>query len=727
MAIAHIRDDGSVQSVKEHLVGSADLAINFAKPMGLEVYAELCGLYHDIGKYSKEFQNRITGNGEKCDHSSAGARLLAKEYGALGRLMAYCVTGHHSGLLDFGSLSDESGGTLSGRLSEEYQIPDYSDFSSEIHTEKKSLPQVIESSAENFGFAYSFFTRMLFSCLVDADFCDTEVFMSAGTVKRGIPFEAERLTELLEMHLKKFKGSKGVVNQKRSEISAACIEKAKCDRGIFTLTVPTGGGKTLSSMAFALNHAKKHKNISRVIYVIPYTSIIEQNSNVFSKVLGNEQVLQHHSGYDFKEDDAYYNIKKLATENWDMPIVVTTNVQFFESLFAAKTSRCRKLHNIANSVIIFDEVQMLPTPYLKPCIAAISELVKNYGCSAVLCSATQPAIDEFFPKELPRTNICGGIQNLQEPFKRTEYIDRKGLSTEALIDELAEQDRFLVIVNTKQHAKDLFDGIKGDGAYHLSTLMCPAHRQKVIAEIKKRLNNNQPCKVISTRLIEAGVDVDFPKVYRAYAGLDSIVQAAGRCNREGKLTDSCGNRIKGEVHIFKPEQNYMLRDSQFNREIGAMTEVCKRHAELSSEEAITDYFKTLYTLEGENALDRKDILNRLNKGGIGHRPEDLFRFPFKTVAEDFKLIETDTKPVIIPYDDEAKKLIADLKSRKISQKILRSLQKYTVNLYSNQYDILHEYGQLELIEDEIAVLSNTKKYDENTGLKIDKTFEFLNY
>lgn len=518
------------------------------------------------------------------------------------------------------------------------------------------------------------------------------------------------------------RGNKGDVNQKRSEITVCCVEKAKCAPGIFTLSVPTGGGKTLSSMAFALNHAKAHKKMTRIIYVIPYTSIIEQNSKVFCDVLGYEQVLEHHSGYDFDENDCYYGVKKLATENWDMPIIVTTNVQFFESLFASKTSKCRKLHNIAESIIIFDEVQMLPTPYLRPCIEAISELVNNYGCTAVLCSATQPAIDDFFPKEISVTNICSGISDLQKTFERTEYIDRGDLSAEALIDELLPQKQALVIVNTKKHAKDLFESLKDDGVYHLSTFMCPAHRRQVISEIRIRLEIKLPCKVISTRLIEAGVDVDFPKVYRAYAGLDSIVQAAGRCNREGKLTDSDGNRIMGEVHIFKPETKYMLSDAQFNREVAAMTEVRQRHDKLSSEEAITDYFKTLYTLEGDSALDRKNIVKRFNDGGKGLRRDDLFRFPFRSVAEDFKLIEDDTRQVIIPFNDEAKLMIEILKNQGVSKKLLRSLQKYMISVYSNQYDILNDQGQLEIIMNDIAVLRNAENtYDKNTGLIIDRS------
>ncbi|HOV42114.1 MAG TPA: CRISPR-associated endonuclease Cas3'', partial [Oscillospiraceae bacterium] len=401
--IAHIRDeDNERQPLIDHLTQTAILAALFAGKFYNSELGYYAGLLHDIGKYSDEFQRKIKNRlNIKCDHSAAGARELEK-LGKLGKMLSYCVAGHHAGLPDSGSRFSSAGdGTLYGRLNKEYIVNNYDAYLQEIKNEISLCEPNIKPMGKK-GFSISFFVRMLYSCLVDADFLDTEKFMQNGRIARAEDFDFNEILSKLNKKLSEFSGSSGIINEKRAEILNSCRQKGSEEQpGLFTLTVPTGGGKTLSSMAFALNHLMRN-GMKRIIYVIPYTSIIEQTAKIFKDVFGEDCVLEHHSNYSFPEDenDDKKNIMKLSSENWSMPIIVTTNVQFFESLFANKPSKCRKLHNIANSVIIFDEVQMLPVIYLKPCVRAIAELVHNYKCTAVLCTATQPSINSLFPKDI---------------------------------------------------------------------------------------------------------------------------------------------------------------------------------------------------------------------------------------------------------------------------------------------------------------------------------------
>jgi len=723
--LAHITDiDGErkEQGLKEHLLNTAELSSMFAKEFNNEKFAYLCGLAHDLGKYSDAFQKRIRGNPKKCDHSTAGAREVFKSI-PYGKFLSYCIAGHHSGLQNVGTKFDVgSEGTLYGRLSSENSIEDYEAYKNEIEEKLTLVDHPKIRPLDKAGFSFSFFIRMLYSCLVDADFLDTEKFMSNGKVERIVNYDFNSMVDNFNKEVSKFKGSKGIINEKRTEIFNSCVEKSKMKRGLFTLTVPTGGGKTLSSMAFAINHLIKN-DMKRIIYVIPYTSIIEQNAKVFSNIFGNNLILEHHSNYDFKDDEnENYNIKKLSSENWDMPIIVTTNVQFFESLFANKSSKCRKLHNITNSIIIFDEAQMLPTEYLKPCIKAISELVYNYKCTAVLCSATQPSITKMFPKEIESIEICEDTYKLYEIFNRTKIIQRGKIEDLDLVNEINELQQCLVIVNTRKHALKLFPLIKGQGVFHLSTLMCPAHRKKTISEIRRRLSNGESCKVISTRLIEAGVDVDFPIVYRVNAGLDSIVQSAGRCNREGKLKDKDGNLILGEVHVFEPEQEFIKsQPNAFKRPIEVTDIIKRKYEDITSPQAIENYFEQLYSYNGEKGLDIKEIVKSL-ESGMSPNSRNLdaqINFNFVDVAKDFKLIEDNTHSVIIPFDEKAKDLIEQLRHSKYIGEILRSLQGYTVNIYSNEYNSLFGAGKLDFVKSDIPILRSIDDYDMDTGIKID--------
>jgi len=712
---AHISEDGRIQTVIEHLKGTANKAREYADSFDAGDNAYLCGLLHDIGKYSEAFQKRIYGGKNRVDHSTAGAYELNRRFGEWGRLLAYCVAGHHAGLPDYGSSADsEDEPTLVGRLRRD--LEPYGCFASDLSIPEPQIPALHSDGSA--GMTLSMYARMLYSCLVDADFLDTETFMQNGERKPSYDDVGE-LTRLMDTKIAQLndklaearsrvsQSQNDSLNIRRGEILQSCIDGAESERGLFTLTVPTGGGKTLSSLAFALKHAQRN-NMQRVIYVIPYNSIIEQNAQVFEEVLGAHNVLQHHSGIDYDDKDDVSTYKKLSTENWDMPVVVTTAVQFFESLFANRSSRCRKLHNIANSVVIFDEAQLLPLPYLKPCVLAMSELVLNYKCSAVLCSATQPALGRFFGQLKP-TELYMQARETFPLFKRARLEFAGALDDDTLAARLNAEPQVLCIVSTRKQAQAVYAKLNGEGVYHLSTLMVPAHRRQILTEIRQRLKAGLPCRVVSTSLVEAGVDVDFPVVYRAEAGLDSLIQAAGRCNREGKHPLS-------PVYVFKPEAQYKLPD-MLEMPAGVMRSVTPLFDDAMSFDAIEAYFNELYGVKGDGT-DTKSIVKRLEQN---HRAK---KFPFAAIAKDFTLIEENTRPIVVPYDEAAEKLIAQLRTNKPTRELLRAIQPYTVSVYPQHFRALRDGGWLEIPDKElektdngIAVLADRDKYSDATGLE----------
>ncbi|NCC94375.1 MAG: CRISPR-associated helicase Cas3', partial [Opitutae bacterium] len=489
------------------------------------------------------------------------------------------------------------------------------------------------------GFTCSFFTRMLFSALVDADFLDTERFMTPAKHAWRVPGPSlDELMDALDGRLAAFAPS-GRINELRAEILAHCLDKAALTPGLFTLSVPTGGGKTLSSMAFALDHARRH-GLRRVIYVIPYTSIIEQNARVFREIFPEGAVIEHHSTFDprrtFSDADnagesAEARRHRLACENWDAPVVVTTNVQFFESLFAAKPSRCRKLHNVAGSVIILDEAQMLPVEYLDPCLRTLEELTNHYRCSVVLCTATQPALRREDFAAIRRNGRVPGLSGLDaerelapepdrlhEAFRRTELRDLGELALADVAQLVRGPEQVLCIVNTRARAADLYGMVEDEpGARHLSALMCPTHRSERLAEIRRMLKEGAPCRVVSTQLVEAGVDVSFPEVIREMAGLDSIVQAAGRCNREGEREGVA------PVSVFYPAEGL---GRAFSAQAGHADSVLRNldeGADPFSPTAIRHYFRLHYWLQ--DSLDRKNVLADLDSMGLEWRFQEAQR------------------------------------------------------------------------------------------------------
>ena len=486
--------------------------------------------------------------------------------------------------------------------------------------------------------------------------------------------------------------------------------------------MPTGGGKTFTSMAFALEHVKHH-GMRRVIYVIPFTSIIEQNAAEFRKAfgeLGEQAVLEHHSTFDDGklQNEATKDKLRLASENWDAPIVVTTAVQFFESLFADRSSRCRKLHNIAGSVIILDEAQMLPLNLLLPIMQAIKELAQNYHCSVVMCTATQPAVQA-------ENGFYRGFENVREiapkptalfdKLRRTtvQYI---GTQTDAdLLAKLAEHSQMLVIVNNRRHARSLYDQAKHlEGTFHLTTLMCAKHRSQKLDEIRGRLKNGEPCRAIATSLIEAGVDVDFPLVMRAEAGLDSVAQAAGRCNREGKRPSE-----NSFVWIFAPEDKWKAPP-----ELATQAAVMRLAADsfsddLLSTQAVAAYFAELYQLKGSE-LDNKKILK------MHHNTGQSLDFPFQTIADKFRMIESYMQLLIIPFDGEAENLISSLHHADHIGGLLRKLQPYTVQIPEKALAALYKAGRIEPINEknfgkQFYTLIGLDLYDEVAGLSWEDT------
>jgi len=715
-------DKSNWQLLIDHLKNTADLAEKFGADAGVSELARVAALIHDLGKYSKAFQKRLEGASRKVDHATAGARIVLEFFNktelekSLATMLAYCIAGHHTGLLDYGSSIDVDGdGTLLARLdSSKKKLEDFSAYKTEVDVASFILkPRKVKTSNEAFSMA--FMTRMIYSALVDADFQETETFMQQGEKPRGGHASIEELCEMFNTAIQKFDNPQDEINKKRTETLKACKEKADLPQGFFTLTIPTGGGKTLASMAFALNHAIKH-GLKRVIYVIPFTSIIEQNAAVFKDYLGGDNVLEHHSNFDWKSwsksdaesvDDATKDTLdklKLASENWDIPIVVTTNVQFFESLFANKSSRCRKLHNIAKSVIIFDEAQMLPREYLDPCMLAVKELVTNYSASVVFCTATQPALDRRLPK-VNFTELAPDPQALFDFYKRVQITNIGKTPDLDLLEKVKAYPQALCIVNTRKHAKGLFEQLDGEGSFHLSTLMCPTHRKAVLAEVRERLKTGQPCRVISTQVMEAGIDVDFPVGFRALAGLDSIIQAAGRVNREMK-------QDVGNMYVFNPETPFIKRTPEFIKQGAAVAESTLRDFadQPDSKQAIEHYFNFLYNLQSPTAFDVKKILSHFDNG---------IEFDFKKAADDFRMIDNNTVAVVIPYDDEAKRLLEQARYHPYPFSLARQLQMYTVNIYENEFKKLQSKGVIETINETYEALTESKMtefYNEKTGL-----------
>ncbi len=733
-------DEALWELLAEHLLCVASRAADFAAVFGWGEAARIAGYLHDIGKTSAQFQQYIRapeGTMRGGDHSSAGAIQAKKLYGEMfGKMLAFAVAGHHAGLAD--------GIKLRERLdaANPNLAKDWAELIPPLLTPQEvvsSLAPPGKSQMNKPGFDWAFRIRMLFSCLVDADFVETGRFYDAhhgrADLRGGHATLAELQARLAESLARKQAESKpSPVNTLRREVLEHALGKAALAPGLFTLTVPTGGGKTLTSLAFALEHVRLH-GLRRVVYVAPYTSIIEQTAQVFRDALGTDNdVLEHHSSVDWRtasEDEGRDGFAKLrmAAENWDVPIVVTTAVQFFESLFANRTSPCRKLHNLAQSVIVLDEAQTLPLHLLRPCLAAIDELATNYGASVVLCTATQPAVRATeFANGLPvddSRELAPDPAGLYAALRRVEVTQlREPSGDDVIAARFAEQPRMLCIVNSRKHAADLYRAIVDlPGAMHLTTLMCPRHRREVLAGLRWKLaNTTEPVRIVATSLIEAGVDIDLPEVWRAMTGIDSIAQAAGRCNREGKLA-------LGRVVVFTPAEAKAPRSMRAFAD--SASSVLRRYDDPISLDAVRDYFRQVYWVK-DSALDRAV---KGEGGSIMQAHADRARsldFPFESIAESFRLIEEVMISVVVPWksdpeDDAVARILARIGATKDGEPPrgadLRALQPYMVPIPRSQRDLWLKLGALKPVHrslgEDMLRFDDLAHYDVATGVRLD--------
>ncbi|MBU0995907.1 MAG: CRISPR-associated helicase Cas3' [Proteobacteria bacterium] len=678
------------QRLYDHLKEVSERAFQSAKKFRSEDWAWNAGWLHDMGKAADEFQAYLLRENDiddseyngtdkgRINHSSAGAAYALDCFGPqMGLIYAYLAAGHHAGLPDYYS-TDTGTASLQNRLEEGennlIRIRSAADEFGKNTRRDIRLPPYVKK--DNFNL----WVRMIFSCLVDADYLDTESFMTPlSSENRGGYQRLPELKTLFDNHMTHMtkKDPEKPINVIRNYVLTACRNAAPQNSGLFSLSVPTGGGKTLSAMAFALDHAEKHGK-DRIIYVIPYTSIIEQTAKILSDIFGAENIIEHHSNLD-PEKETYRS--RLASENWDAPVIVTTNVQFFESLYAAKPGRCRKLHNIINSVVILDEAQLLPPGLLEPCVNVINHLTRHFSVTLLLATATQPALPNL---DNPHEIIPDRAQ-LYEQLKRTKTIFPKDLNAPSTWEEIAENlkkhDQVLCVVNTRRGCYDLFR-LMPEGSIHLSALMCGEHRSAIIQKIKEDLKNGTPIRVISTQLVEAGVDIDFPVVYRALSGLDSIAQSGGRCNREGNLNKS---GQLGEVHVFippKPAPRGLLRKGEdTTKELMSLSGFDSQQSD-----AFTRYFSLFYSRVNDTGSRFKEWLE--------NEASPQVRVHFRTAAKEFNLIEDVSQPLFVKYGN-SQIWMDELRRIGPTRNNVRKLQRYTVNVSKRDFEKMNSEGMVE--------------------------------
>lgn len=703
--IAHKREDGAVQTLAEHLDATAELAGGFALPRYSST-AYNGGKKHDIGKFREGFQRRINGSNERCEHACCGAEAILRCNGKTPEayMLAYAVAGHHSGLPDGGtSVDSPTDATLSASIKRGKAVADLLPEAKEWEksfapnddlfrdiTEIKDQTEVIER--------FAFFTRYIFSCLTDADFIDTERFCQQES-RSGIKADLNEALRLVKEKMSGFSADTEV-RRARNRLQQQAFSNSDFN-GIAVMNMPTGSGKTLCSIRLALERAVKLGR-RRIIYVIPYTSIIEQTADVFRGIFGDVlPVLEHHSNYspDDTEDDSMLTPQKIkqCCENWDAPLIVTTNVQFFQSLYHHKGSRLRKLHNLAESVIVFDEVHMMPIEFLQPCLRGIGYVTRFLESDAVFLSATMPDFSELLNKYASGSQASELIPDRSDAgvFRRCsyEYLGRR--SMDEICGKACEHESSLVIVNSRKAARELYSMMKDSDrrVFHLSTYMTPYDRSEVIGEIRKCLAEHIPVTVISTSLIEAGVDLDFEAVFRELAGLDSILQSAGRCNREGI-------RERGYMYVYESEKGLPRGD------LGVRAEICRsmfgEYEDITSDECIREYYSRLFRLS-EDKIKHRSIAESCAR---------IDMIPFRTFSENFKFIDSDTIGVIIPCE-ESIGLIEAL--RQGNRGVLGKLRRYTASVMDREFRELLSGGLLEECGG-AYVLADERYYTKETGL-----------
>ncbi len=745
--IAHIREEEKgcfvEQSIEEHCLNVARLARELIyedeDSCGLKDLAYNAGLLHDFGKYRPDFQRYILAASganpsskvpPKAPHAIVGAIEARRLFDdpMIADTLAYCISGHHRGLYDHNEME---------RRLRQGEHKRWCDACEKLTSEENLGTTDCDDVDEPDDLQMAI--RMLFSALVDADRLDTERFMtpdlSAERLRiRGNYASLSTLRERLRAKTESFSSAPDTpVNRARAYFLESCrTHGAESDPGIYTLSLPTGAGKTISSMAWALEMAIRNHH-DRIIYVIPYTSIITQTAMVFREIFGKENILEHHSEVVVEQQgegdsgDEQMSRLKFLTENWDAPIILTTNVQFFESLFASKPAKCRKVHSIANSVVVMDEVQALPEGFLSPILSAIDTLSEAFHCSILCCSATQPVYDEdlnspddgsdYYTPLDTKGDLVPREAKYFAPFDRVDYhLEPQTVTSQELADRLAAEHSVLCVVNSRKDAGQVYRAlrdlpkVKADEVIHLSRSMCSAHLRKAIETIKERMRDGEPTKVISTQLIEAGVDLNFPCVWRAHSGLGSIIQAGGRCNREGKM------ERRGQVFVFS------LADG--SRPFGNIARGCNATKMLlhklsnkitdpTDPEVIAKYYRLYF----------KDIPDFDTEGIEKDLTEDPEDINFESAAERFKLIDDEgTFPVIVPYMEEGKALVRKIRNHEIlTREDYHRMQEYSVSLRQGDYSTLLGHGNIEQIpwgEDFISVLVDDECYDSVAGVVI---------
>lgn len=764
--IAHTHSkNGRTDTVRDHLQSVAKRASEYAKAFSAADEARLAGLLHDLGKYGSLFQKRLEGKERGIDHWSVGAWQALMKYKEKGIAVALAIEGHHIGLqqaskdslsnLDLKVLNNKH--PLNLRLSE----PNHENLIDRMNRDGLILPPPTDIPTSLFEWDSGLYTsamldvRMLFSTLVDADFIETEAHFNSvddknkGYRKPGPPLEADRALEILLNHLDELSSNSKAspnVNQLRKDLLEACLDSALHPQGLFTLTSPTGSGKTLSMLAFALKHAVEH-GLRRIVFVIPYLSIIEQTVKVYrgvfsEKDFGKDYVLEDHSlagtrkeekkDKDAKSKDYDADSQRLLAQNWDAPIVVTTSVQFFESLFANRSSACRKLHRLAKSVILFDEAQTFPVPLAVPTLAALSRLTERYGSTVVFSTATQPAfthlddsVKKFCACGWEPKEIAPADKNLFARARRTKVqwpdLDQR-TSWEELAENLKTHERVLCVVNLKRHALDLFDKLKGQGCneddlFHLSTNMCPEHRKDVLGEVRNRLEKSKACRLISTQCIEAGVDVDFPTVFRAWGPLDSIAQAAGRCNRNG-------NMEAGNVHLFIPpsEEGRIYPDGGYEQAASVARMLLRKlgndKIDIHDPELFLEYYRELYDLT-QPQNQKQELIDAIK------------RQDFVETAKLYRVIAKDAINVLVPYSLKIfQELKEQVRQEGLTRRWIKRARPYTIGLFRPKrddpvFDWLEPIKVNNQPSEDWFIYLNKKHYNPKTGLVPPESMECL--
>lgn len=714
--LAHIRDDGAEQTIGEHLAQTADLARGFAvEPF--KTLADFAGKIHDIGKFRNGFQRRIRGQSKQpCEHACTAAQEIQKRansgrlFGLFALLLEYCTAGHHAGLQNGAPTESSPDGSLQDALA---RIPDdlephrrlFEQFCSTPEENtllqaagllQKNLPSEKRAFERELIERYAFFTRYVYSCLTDADFLDTERFCSGG-MERGLKGDFAAALKRVDEKLEKMPNDTEVCRaRKQLQQQAFCSSDAA---PVKILNMPTGSGKTLCSIKLALQSAVKSGK-KRVIYVIPYTSIIEQTASNFEQLFGDVlPVLQHHSNFDFdnaSDDEMSAEYLSRCTENWDAPLIITTNVQFFQSLYHNRSSKLRKLHNIADSVIVFDEVHMMPAEFLQPCLRGIGYLVNYLNCEALFLSATMPDFSSMFKKYAIGCDFSELISDKSSflCFRNCRCEDIGAVSEESLLINAEAHDSSLIIVNSRKRARELYQKCTRENRFCLSTYMTPEDRSSAIDKIRL-LIGKEPVTVISTSLIEAGVDLDFEAVYRELSGLDSIIQSAGRCNREGRRKD-------GFMHVFTFDGASIPRGLKMRANI--TQSLMREYDDIFSPECIVDYYNRLY-----GALDSSVDSGTIYRNGM--KPDSI---PFRDYADSFNMIDSDTINVIIPNSENQ----ALIESLKYGSSALRKLARYSASLHYGEFGQLLETGIVSQIGF-AYVLDVPEYYSSETGLNPD--------